>query len=301
MFGPNSVVLNGSSDRNARLWNAEANLAGSFGHANGWNLKKPSKSPWSHVRGETKENKKKKGSTKQPVLFSLDEPLRNTDQEAAEPPKHESSSDSAKNNKIEPKEDKQPQEPQLPRIDQPQKSSSCSTLPEDTAQSRVATPPLIQRKHESLFKHNLEEGLLKRIARRKIRRQVFGEINTEKVNQFGTACSAFHALATTEMETFTLPSNLPMTSRMVSKGLVCTTESDLKSMQLTFPELEEETVEEPQAKDRKKPLTRTRKPMLPPLIKPSRSRFSENKKTSGCCLPSVPTVPASASLKWGKY
>nr|XP_020646953.1 uncharacterized protein LOC110077810 [Pogona vitticeps] len=275
MFGPNSVVLNGSSDRNARLWNAEANLAGSFGHANRWNLKKPSKSPWSHVRGETKENKKKKGSTKQPVLFSLDEPLRNTDQETAEPPKHESGSDSAKSNKIEPKEDKQPQEPQLPRIDQPQQSSSCSTLPEDTTQSRVATPPLIQRKHESLFKHNLEEGLLKRIARRKIRRQ--------------------------EMETLTLPSNLPMTSRMVSKGLVCTTESDLKSMQLTFPELEEETVEEPQAKDRKKPLTRTRKPMLPPLIKPSRSRFSENKKTSGCCLPSVPTVPASASLKWGKY
>ncbi|KAJ7318019.1 hypothetical protein JRQ81_004181 [Phrynocephalus forsythii] len=161
--------------------------------------------------------------------------------------------------------------------------------------------PLASYLIQSFFEHNLEEGLLKRIARRKIRRRVFGEINTQKVNQFGTACSPFHALATTEMETFTLPSNLPMTPRMVSKGIVCATESDLKSMQLTFPELEENTGEEPQANNRKKPLPRTRKPMLPPLIKPSRSRLSENKKTSGCHLPSVPTVTASASLKWGKY
>ncbi|KAH0629329.1 hypothetical protein JD844_011313, partial [Phrynosoma platyrhinos] len=194
---------------------------------------------------------------------------------------------------------------QLPRIDQPQQTSPSQAPSEDTVQSRVTTPQLssilTQRKYESLFKHNLEEGLLKRIARRKIRRRVFGEINANKVNQFGTACSPFHALATTEIEALTLPSNLPMTPRMMSKGIVCTTESDLKSLQLTFPELEEENAEEPKPSDKKKPLDHTKKPMLPPLIKPTRSQLSENKKTSGCHLPSVPTVKASASLKWGKY
>ncbi|KAF7238250.1 Cysteine--tRNA ligase [Varanus komodoensis] len=196
-------------------------------------------------------------------------------------------------------------ETQLPRIDPSQRASPTQAPSEDMVQSRLTTPQLnsllAQRNHESLFKHNLEEGLLKRIARRKFRRRMFGEINSKIVNQFGTACSPFHALATTEIETLTLPSNLPMTSRMMSKGIVCTTESDLKSMQLAFPEFEEELAEEHMPNEKKKPLDQTKKPKLPPLIKPSRSRLSENKKTSGCRLPAVPTVIASTSLKWGKY
>lgn len=106
-----------------------------------------------------------------------------------------------------------------------------------------------------------------------------------------------------EMQNFTLPSDLPMTSRMMSKGIVCTTESDLKSMQLTFPELDgEESSERPTPSDKKNSPDQTKMPPLPPLIKHSRSRLSQIKKSKSCHLPSVPTVVASSSsLKWGKY
>ncbi|XP_042305675.1 uncharacterized protein LOC121921527 [Sceloporus undulatus] len=315
MFGRDTFIVDGSSNRNARLWASERKFMDTLEQENRWHLKKPStlvysKSPRSHIRGERNENKKKRMSAKQPIfedgqLFNPSEPLRSTEQKAAEISKQKSSnSKSAKNSEMKPK-DQQPQELQLPRIDQPQLPSRSKTPSDDMVQSRVTTPQLssilTQKKYESLFKHNLEEDLLKRIARRKVRRRVFGEINTQKLNQFGTASSPFHTLATTEIEVLTLPSNLPMTPRMMSKGIVCTTESDLKSMQLTFPELDEENAEEPKPSDKKKPLDHTKKPILPQLIKPTRSRLSENKKTSGCRLPSVPTVRASASLKWGKY
>ncbi|XP_061477760.1 uncharacterized protein LOC133382108 [Rhineura floridana] len=314
MFGSGSFILRGSSDRNARLWTPEAKFVRNFGREKRWNLKKPSvyahsKNPWSHIQGERKDNKKKRASATLPVfegehLFSTSEPLKSTDQEAVEQADHGSSSEGTKDSKVEAKE-RQTQEPQLPRIDHPQRASPSQAASEDMVQNRLTTPQLSsilsQRNHESLFKHNLEEGLLRRIARRTVRRRVFGEINPQKVNQFGTACSPFHALATTEIENLTFPSNLPMTARMMSKGIVCTTESDLKSMQLTFPELDGESVEESMASDRKKALDQAKKSKLPPLIKLSRSQLSENKKTSGCRLPSVPTIIASASLKWGKY
>ncbi|XP_060108073.1 uncharacterized protein LOC132581052 [Heteronotia binoei] len=262
---------------------------------------------WNNIRSERK-NKKKKPSAKQPIfdegqLFSIGEPLRDVTQEDVEK-KHKSSGESTKNCTVELKN--QPRESQLPRIDQHQLAPPIHTPSEDVVQSQLTTPQLNnipgQRKHESLFKHNLEEGLLRRIAQRKVRRHVFGEINAQKVNQFGTACSAFHALATTEMQNFTLPSDLPMTSRMLSKGIVCTTESDLKSLQLTFPELDgEESAEHPTPGDKKNSPEQTKMPPLPPLIKPSRSRLSQIKTVKSCHLPSVPTVVASSSLKWGKY
>ncbi|ETE73117.1 hypothetical protein L345_01055, partial [Ophiophagus hannah] len=102
------------------------------------------------------------------------------------------------------------------------------------------------------------------------------------------------------METLTFPSNLPMTPRMMNRGIVCTTESELKTMQLTFPELDEESGKKPHPRDRKEPFGPAKKSTLPPIIKMSRSQLSENKKISGCHLPRVPTVPASISLKWGK-
>lgn len=315
MFDSDPFLLGGSSGRNAKLWLAEGKSVGAFGQEKRWNLRNPStfahpRNSWAHIRSERKEKKKKRTSAKHSIsgegpLLNTVEPLRATEQEAVEKAKCDNSREKTKNNKTEPKD--LPQESQLPRIDHHRQTSPAQVPSEEVAQSRLMTPlsnVTAPRKYESLFKHNLEEGLLKRIARRKVRRRVFGEINTKKVNQFGTACSPFHALATTEMLNFTLPSDLPMTSRMKSKGIVCTTESDLKSLQLTFPELDEEghfCAEGRKSSDRRKPLDQTKMPALPPLIKPSRSRLSENKKTSGCHLPSVPKVTASISLKWGKY
>ncbi|XP_025029126.1 uncharacterized protein LOC112541916 [Python bivittatus] len=287
MFGPDSFIFHDPSDRNAKLCTTEAKLVRPFGQEKRWNLKKSPvfphfRNPRNHIRGERKENKKKRVSANQPCLekgqsFSPAEPLRSAEEEPVETAKHESSGDSIQDSIVQPKDQPQ-QELQLPRIAQPQQVARQAPS-EDVVQSWLITPQLnsilAQRKHESLFMHNLEEGLLKRIARRKVRRH--------------------------EMEALTFPSNLPMTPRMMSKGIVCTTESELKTMQLTFPELDEESAKKTYPSDRKKPFDQTKKSILPPLIKMSRSQLSENKKISGCHLPTVPTVPASVSLKWGKF
>ncbi|XP_039181441.1 uncharacterized protein LOC120300024 [Crotalus tigris] len=313
MFGSDSFIFNDPSDRKAKLCTTEAKAVRTFGQEKRWNLKHPPAFPHfkksqNHIRGERKQNTKKKVSANQTWVekdqsFNPGEPLKSTKQETVETAKHESSGDSVQDSIVQSK-DPPPQELQLPRIAQPQQVPSQAPSA-DMLQSWLMTPQLnsilAQRKHESIFKHDLEEGFLKRIARRKVRRHVFGEINTKKVYQFGTACTPFHALTTTEMETLTFPSNLPMTPRMMNRGIVCTNESELKTIQLTFPELDEESAKKSYPGDRKKPFGPTKKSTLPLLVKMSRSRFSENKKISGCHLPRVPTVPASISLKWGKF
>uniref|UniRef100_A0A8C3XVS5 Uncharacterized protein n=1 Tax=Chelydra serpentina TaxID=8475 RepID=A0A8C3XVS5_CHESE len=139
---------------------------------------------------------------------------------------------------------------------------------------------------QSLFRHHLENDLVKRITGRKARRRVFGAINANKFNRFGTLCSPFHALATPEMQKLTLPQDLPMTPRMLRQGIVCSTESDLRSLPLTFPELDGEKTEEPSLSERKKPSVHMKTPLLPPLVKPTRASLSHSKKAKSFQFPS---------------
>ncbi|XP_038613075.1 WD repeat-containing protein on Y chromosome-like [Tachyglossus aculeatus] len=96
------------------------------------------------------------------------------------------------------------------------------------------------------FQHSLDARLKKRISGRRERRCLFGDIDVHKLLQFGQICSPFHALTTPEMEGPAFPRDLPVSSRMLNRGLTSLAESDLRDLHLSFPEREEE--EEPGAK-----------------------------------------------------
>ncbi|KAG6936914.1 WD repeat-containing protein on Y chromosome-like [Chelydra serpentina] len=292
MFGSDSFILSGSSDRSARLWTPDGKFVGTFGQEKRWDLKNPStfahpKDPWS----ERKEIRKKRTPTQQPahtdgLLFSSGELVRKVEGETDEKVNQEI-------NGGRPMEEREHlQEFQLPRADGAHPSASPSQISaEDAVQSRLTTPqsltgPSNQRKHDSLFRHHLENDLVKRITGRKARRRVFGAINANKFNRFGTLCSPFHALATPEMQKLTLPQDLPMTPRMLRQGIVCSTESDLRSLPLTFPELDGEKTEEPSLSERKKPSVHMKTPLLPPLVKPTRASLSHSKKAKSFQFPS---------------
>ncbi|XP_074870744.1 cilia- and flagella-associated protein 337-like [Carettochelys insculpta] len=294
MFGSDSFLLSGSSDRSARLWTPDGKFVGTFGQEKRWDLKNSStfahlKDPWS----ERKETRKKQTPTRQPacpdgLLFGSGELVRNVEGETEETANQETNGESTTEEK------EQVQDFQLPRADGAHPSISlCQISSEDAVQSRLSTPqPLTstsyQRKHEcqSLFRHQLEDDLVKRITGRKARRRVFGAISTNKFNQFGTLCSPFHALATTEMQKLTLPQDLPMTPRMLSQGIVCTTESDLRSLPRTLPELDGEKMEEPSLSERNKSSVHIKAPLLPPLVKPTRASLSHSKKAKKFQFPS---------------
>ncbi|XP_065419759.1 WD repeat-containing protein on Y chromosome-like isoform X4 [Chrysemys picta bellii] len=294
MFGSDSFILSSSSDRSARLWTPDGKFVGTFGQEKRWDLKNPStfahpKDPWS----ERKEIKKKRTPIKQPAytdgrLFSSGELVRNVEGETEEKVNQEINGGSTM------EEREQLQEFQLPRADGAHPSTSPSQISaEDAVQSRLTTPQSFtgtsnQRKHEcqSLFRHHLENDLVKRITGRKARRRVFGAINANKFNRFGTLCSPFHALATPEMQKLTLPQDLPMTPRMLRQGIVCSTEMDLRSLPLTFPDLDAEKTEEPSLSERKKSSVHMKTPLLPPLVKPTRASLSHSKKAKSFQFPS---------------
>nr|XP_005283176.2 WD repeat-containing protein on Y chromosome-like isoform X1 [Chrysemys picta bellii] len=294
MFGSDSFILSSSSDRSARLWTPDGKFVGTFGQEKRWDLKNPStfahpKDPWS----ERKEIKKKRTPIKQPAytdgrLFSSGELVRNVEGETEEKVNQEINGGSTM------EEREQLQEFQLPRADGAHPATSPSQISaEDAVQSRLTTPQSFtgtsnQRKHEcqSLFRHHLENDLVKRITGRKARRRVFGAINANKFNQFGTLCSPFHALATPEMQKLTLPQDLPMTPRMLRQGIVCSTEMDLRSLPLTFPDLDAEKTEEPSLSERKKSSVHMKTPLLPPLVKPTRASLSHSKKAKSFQFPS---------------
>ncbi|XP_073166758.1 cilia- and flagella-associated protein 337-like isoform X2 [Lepidochelys kempii] len=294
MFGSDSFILSGSSDRSARLWTPDGKFVGTFGQEKRWDLKNPStfahpKDPWS----ERKEIRKKRTPTKQlaytdGLLFSSGELVSNVEGETEAKVNQEINRGSTM------EEREQPQEFQLPRVDGAHPSTSSSQIAaEDAVQSHLTTPQSLtgtsnQRKQESqsLFRHHLENDLVKRITGRKARRRVFGAINANKFNRFGTFCSPFHALATPEMQKLTLPQDLPMTPRMLRQGIVCSTESDLRSLPLTFPELDGEKTEEPSLSERKKSSVHMKTPLLPPLVKPTRASLSHSKKAKSFQFPS---------------
>uniref|UniRef100_A0A8C8RKJ3 Uncharacterized protein n=1 Tax=Pelusios castaneus TaxID=367368 RepID=A0A8C8RKJ3_9SAUR len=294
MFNSDSFILSGSSDKSARLWTPDGKFVGTFGQEKRWDLKNPStfahpKDPWS----DRKEIRKKRTPTKQPaytdgLLISSGEPLRKVAGETEEKINQKINGQRTEEQR------EQLQECQLPHPDGARQSTSPSQISvEDTVQSCLTTPQLLtstsnQRKHEyqSLFRHHLEDDLVRRITGRKARRRVFGAINANKFNRFGTLCSPFHALVTPEMQKLTLPQDLPMSPRMLSHGIVCTTESDLRSLPLTFPELDVEKTEEPSLSERKKSSAHMKTPLLPPLVKHTRASLSHSKNVKSCRFPS---------------
>ncbi|XP_019371875.1 PREDICTED: WD repeat-containing protein on Y chromosome-like isoform X1 [Gavialis gangeticus] len=292
MFDSDAFILSGSADRSARLWTPEGKFVGTFGQEKRWDLKNPS--TFTHPKGsweEKKELRKRTTLTEPRVLLSSKDPVRNMEGDTGEKGNlQESSGQGTTACKVDLRA--QLQEPQLPRPDRlglsPSPSSQLSW--EDGVQSRLATPQLLtstlnQRKCEDPFSRYVEDKLIKRIAGRKARRHIFGTINAKKCNPFGTICSPFQALTTSELQRLTLPEDLPMTPRMLRQGIVCTSEMDLRSLQLTFPELDGEKTDEPTLGEKKKSSVHAKTSFLPPLVKPQTPTLSSSTKAKSFPIP----------------
>uniref|UniRef100_A0A7M4G346 Uncharacterized protein n=1 Tax=Crocodylus porosus TaxID=8502 RepID=A0A7M4G346_CROPO len=149
----------------------------------------------------------------------------------------------------------------------------------------VVIQPVFHLQCQDPFSRYVEDKLIKRIAGRKARRHIFGTINAKKCNPFGTICSPFQALTTSEMQRLTLPEDLPMTPRMLRQGIVCTSEMDLRSLQLTFPELDGEKTDEPTLGEKKKSSVHAKTSFLPPLVKPQTPTLSSSTKAKSFQIP----------------
>nr|XP_006814770.1 PREDICTED: WD repeat-containing protein 49-like [Saccoglossus kowalevskii] len=98
---------------------------------------------------------------------------------------------------------------------------------------------------KSLLGHRVEEDIARRTYSRQERRHKFGDVDMTLTSRFGKICSPFQALATPQTEEVRFPYNLPMTPRMVSRGLTITTESELNEFALTPPPGTPEEKKEP--------------------------------------------------------
>ncbi|XP_070580974.1 cilia- and flagella-associated protein 337-like [Ptychodera flava] len=92
---------------------------------------------------------------------------------------------------------------------------------------------------KTLLGHKVEENIARRAYSRQERRHRFGDVDMTLTARFGKLCSPFQALATPATEEIHLPYNLPMTPRMVNRGLTVTSEAELKEMSLSPPPTEQ--------------------------------------------------------------
>ncbi|XP_013799947.1 uncharacterized protein [Apteryx mantelli] len=249
MFGSDSFIFSGSSDKNARLWTADGKFVGNFGQEKRWDLKNPSAfihagEPW----GDQKEAKKERSVTRQQAVA---DGLLLKPGELQIPEGKQVHGASTNASKME--QEEYQQETQLLKADPPTKSASPSQLySEGTVQSHLTPSQLLdstsdQRNHK-------------------------------------------------EMQKLTLPQDSPMTSQIPNKETVCTTESDVRSLQLTFPRLDREQAETSSLKEKQQPAGQTKTPWLPPLVNPTKASLSSSRQAKRCQLPSL--LPEQPFLPW---
>eukprot|EP00058_Branchiostoma_floridae_P018136 XP_002603625.1 hypothetical protein BRAFLDRAFT_126931 [Branchiostoma floridae] len=92
----------------------------------------------------------------------------------------------------------------------------------------------------TLLGHRVEENLHRKIFTRQERRSHYGDINVKATAPLGTQCSPFQALSMPELQQVYLPSSLPMSPRMVSRGMAATTESELGDLPLAVTPVPED-------------------------------------------------------------
>ncbi|XP_071952599.1 cilia- and flagella-associated protein 337-like [Antedon mediterranea] len=118
-----------------------------------------------------------------------------------------------------------------------------------------ATPSILGRR--------VDEGLARITQSRQERRHRYGEVNSRTTARFGKICSPFQALATLETSEVLFPRTLPMTPRMMSRGLTCSNETELKSLNFDQPITDTKTDKDLIDMGQRSSLTVT--PVLPPI------------------------------------
>ncbi|KAK6328255.1 hypothetical protein J4Q44_G00002330, partial [Coregonus suidteri] len=88
--------------------------------------------------------------------------------------------------------------------------------------------------------HQLYAGIQRKMAVRSERRQVFGDINVNKIFPIGGVCTPFQALAVQDCQEVFLLDDLPMSPWMQRQALSCVSDAGLSSLQLSINSSEQE-------------------------------------------------------------
>ncbi|XP_071797033.1 cilia- and flagella-associated protein 337-like isoform X1 [Asterias amurensis] len=85
----------------------------------------------------------------------------------------------------------------------------------------------------SLLGRQVDQDFARITLSRQERRHRYGEVDMKATQRFGKLCSPFQALTTLKTDEVLFPTSLPMTPRMLTRGLTCTNESELRSMSIS--------------------------------------------------------------------
>ncbi|KAL4240997.1 hypothetical protein ACF0H5_001776 [Mactra antiquata] len=196
-------IITASTDKTARLWTLrDGQYIGTFGQKKSWNLKDPTtwahpKTPWS--TSDTSSKKDSDSSTVsdgKSLVTEHDLELPTEDVEIKEK-----------------KEDIKPDRRKSP-------------VQQTTNQN--------QDNDETFLGIKVEKELQRKQADRKGRRENFGDIRMEKTQKYGKLCSPFQALSVPSVVDIKIPTNMPLSSRMVNKGYTSNNLTEEKLMTMDF-------------------------------------------------------------------
>ncbi|XP_022084992.1 WD repeat-containing protein on Y chromosome-like [Acanthaster planci] len=85
----------------------------------------------------------------------------------------------------------------------------------------------------SLLGRQVDEDFARITHSRQERRQRCGGVDVKATQRFGKLCSPFQALATLKTDEVVFPTSLPMTPRMLNRGLTCSNEAELRHITLS--------------------------------------------------------------------
>ncbi|XP_066560708.1 cilia- and flagella-associated protein 337 [Amia ocellicauda] len=245
-------LVSASSDKTARLWTCEGHFVGTFGQDRKWSLGDPStyqhpRDPWGQEGEVGTEGEQEEEQTELKQQHVCGPALSSEGMSCAgvAGPSQEGRSDTESENTLRDLElhtdSRQTDTPVL---------SSCDG-PDQILQTKSA------------LGLRVVQGLQRKMAARQERRLLFGGIDAHKLSRIGSVCTPFQVLATPDCQEVQLPSDLPMSPWMLSQGLKCVKEADLKSLLLPSHNVDQE-----QPEDTARSSIRSRAPLDIPKLLP---------------------------------
>nr|XP_015211450.1 PREDICTED: WD repeat-containing protein on Y chromosome-like isoform X2 [Lepisosteus oculatus] len=243
LFSSQLFLVSASSDQTARLWSCNGCYVGTFGQKKKWNLNNPStyqhpRDPWSDTREiEKEEEEEEKTGVRQQSVSGLSP---SKEQRLIQEEASGQSGETIWKDGAQQEEDSE----RCAGFTQSFISSLDSREAEGPASGLLDNPAKAPHTKSALGVQ-VEQGLLRKTVARLERRLAFGDIDSRKLARVGSVCTPFQALATPECQELQLPCDLPMSPWMLSKGLKCVNEADLKSLPLTSHSSDNDQAEDP--------------------------------------------------------
>jgi len=251
-----TVVVTASTDKTARLWTLDGKLVGTFGQRKKWDLKKPKSychplDPWGErVAGadesgekgedeveETNDKKNTAIETEEKQTAEVDVMDRETKSSRDDTNYEDRKSSDSYDDDNDGSSSTSSKSSRDPPVHLPKPSAEVSPTKKDKpaedktemGESVNTDADLVPGKILGIL---AEETLTRRTTARQERRGRVGYIDNNITARFGNICSPFQALTIKETEEISFEHSMPMTRRMMEKGMKCKNEGDLIKMPL---------------------------------------------------------------------